>query len=497
MLSIFPIHDGIENSVHTQRDPRRVVVCMVIKCYWTVEQNGVVRPRGPTLHMLTNIHMLSSLIQDKYERLGETDAGSNWCHMALNPAAGPLELRGIPDADSFPCVCMDYESVVSIPAPSPSGLGAWKCVMDVLAHPVQPVSFRTINTGGLVQYGGVVNPTLMAAASYSEYTIAFARLCNSFRMLYCGVTVDLDASALNNAGSVVAGQFPLEYQRLNYALPRNGACISYAHILNANYTTNFPDQAISQLPGAYMGLAKDGLYLPLKLDPLAPWMTTLNAELCAVANPGSAQSPTLSNVQSLTLPNTTPVGGDIFPFYGSPYYGNPHPLIGAWAFSDETLNGDVAIPLQQTNMGHIVFYNMVSAASLTVKVRWGVEMRVEPTSFLAPALQPSAKHDALALTAYSDIAGSLPWAYPSAYNANGKLMEIIKKAWNVIKPVAATGLGLIPHPAAQAAGALISKIPSFERPPNQSSQSNGKRAPKRRQSRAGKVMPAVATKRRN
>lgn len=407
--------------------------------------------------------MLQQILRDKFEKLGDTDEGSAWCNQALNPAIGPLVLRGIPDADAFPSVCLDYERVVSIPPPA-SATGVWTCIMNVLPHPIQPASFICTTTGGQIGYGGIVNPTFALVTQYSSLTAAFGTLCNSFRMLYCGVTIDLDASAMTDSGSVVAGQFPLEFQRINYALPKAGACVAYAHLLNCNYNSNFPGQSVSQLPGAYAGLAKDGIYMPIKLDPAAPWATTNAAEMACVANPTSAVPPTADSLRLVTLPNATPTLGNTFPFYGSSYYGTSAPFVGAWAFTDNTVNGDVAAPLQQSNMGHIVFYNLNVAASLTVKVRWGVEMRVEPTSLLAPALKPSARHDVLALTAYSDVAGSLPWAYPSAYNANGKLAGMIKGLWNRVRPALATGLSFIPHPVAQAASGVLTRLPDFERP---------------------------------
>lgn len=412
---------------------------------------------------------LSGVIKARREKLGETDAGAAWCLMALHPAAGPLKLQGIPDADSFPSVVMDYESVVTIPAPS-TATGVWSAYLTVLPHPVQPVSFATASTGGQSGVGGVYNPTLSRGITqYSDMTVAFAKLCNSYRMLYCGVTVDLDASALNDAGSIVAGQFPIESQVVTYARPLSGSSIAYAHILNANYSSNFPGQSISQLPGAYMGLAKSGCYMPVKIDPCAPWVTTATATLATRANALTAVQPTWDTMRQFTLPSVTPTDGTCFPFYGSTYYGNPVPPTGAFVFNqDLTVNGDVFIPLQQTNMGHILFYNMNVAASLTIKVRWGVEMRVEPVSTLAPALMPSAMHDSLALTAYSDIAGSLPWAYPSEYNSGNKILEMIGKVWNTLKPIIGTGLMLVPHPAAQAAGAIVNSIPSFERPAGQS-----------------------------
>jgi hypothetical protein len=226
-----------------------------------------------------------------------------------------------------------------------------------------------------------------------------------------------------------------------------------------------------------MGLAKDGVYMPLKIDPLSPWISTNRAEYNTVSSPTTAQLPTNASLGRALLPAATPTAGTAFPWYGSTYYGNPYPAVPAWAFTDLTLNGDLQVAFQQMNCGHIVLYNLNVGASLTVKVRWGVEMRVEPTSILAPALRPSATHDTLAMVAYSDIAGSLPWAYPSEYNASGKIMDVIKRAWNAVRPRLATGLGFIPHPIAQGAGMLLSSLPDFERPAGTSTRVSQQSAP--------------------
>lgn len=390
--------------------------------------------------------------------------------MALNPASGPLEIAGLPDADSFPSVCMDYESVVSFPSP-PGATGTWAADITVLPHPVQPVSVSATASVGAPYTAGIANPTLTAnlGGNYSNLASNFINICNTFRMLYCGVTIDLDASGLIDVGSVVAGQFPLETQVYNFSRYQTPNLAVGCHVIEAGWTSNFPGKAISQLPGAYMGLAKHGVYMPIKIDPGARWVPSASVMKVLPAGPNHQVGPVLANLAEINLPNVAPTDGQAFPFYGDALIGSTGGAVPVSGYSDATgrVAGDVFIGLQQTNMGHIVFYNMNPAASLTVKVKWGVEMRVEPTSILAPAMTPSACHDALALEAYSDIAGSLPWAYPSEYNANGKILDMIRKAWNVLRPALSAGLSVIPHPAAQLAGQALSRLPSFERPASQ------------------------------
>jgi len=234
--------------------------------------------------------------------------------------------------------------------------------------------------------------------------------------------------------------------------------------------TNFPGLAgMSQMPGAFKGLAQDGIYLPVKLDPEAPWVSTFEARTLTLANPveAAAAGPLVEGqLRYYGMPATPPGTDGTFPFYGSPYYGNAYPCQNAWvpAVGGNFMVGSVTTPFQQFNTGVIVFYNLSSTASLTCKLKWGVEMRVSPTSVLAPAMAPSAMVDSLAMAAYSDLAGTLPWAYPSSYNSWDLLVKVLKEAWNAIKPMAAGGLLASGHPAAMGVGAALSFLPSFSRP---------------------------------
>jgi hypothetical protein len=293
--------------------------------------------------------------------------------------------------------------------------------------------------------------------------------------MYTGITVDLDASALHDSGSVVAGQYPLAIQTHNYsyAIPEAGSVVN-CHMMDTNFLVNFPGAHIAQLPGAFMGLAKDGCYMPLKLDAEARWIPTTRCEGVLLANQSIATDPTIDSLRQRALGTAAIGGGATFPFYGG--LGVVHDLVPAYV-DDHLLQGDIVVPFQQLNMGLIYFYNLNPAASLTIKVRWGVEMRVDPTSILAPALQPSAIHDVVAMRAYSDVAGGLPWAYPSDYNANGKILEVIGKVWNVLKPTIAGVLRMIPNPAAQAFALGVDALPKFERPAGQGTRVVTKQSP--------------------
>lgn len=370
-------------------------------------------------------------------------------------------LRGIPDADAFPCVCMDYETVVSIGPPNPAlTTGTWSVDINAFAHPVQPLSYVSRDSTGASRYGGALNPTLLeGATTYTPVSINFANLFTSYRMLYAGVTIDLDASALNNQGSVVAAQMPLASQRFNTSFVTVGG-VTYIqpHLDSFAYRVNFPGQTISQMPGAYMGLAQDGIYMPIKLDPNADWVTTASMTFVLPANDQLANQYTYGSLHQQGLPTTSAFTGSGFPFYGPDYAGVGFEPAFCPIATGGTI-GDLCIPFQQNNTGLMAFYNMAPGSRLTVKIKWGIEGRVFPTSVLAPAMQPSAMVDQLALEAYSDLAATLPWAYPSSYNSWDEIIGVLKQAWNTLKPVAATALASTGHPVGIAGGGLLSMLP--------------------------------------
>lgn len=429
------------------------------------------------------------MISTRYPKLGNTIPGASWALKALHPAAKiSAELRGIPDADSFPCVVMEYEQVMNVGPVNAVG-DAWSCDLYSIPHPVQPLCFSQ-RQGALTRHGGLVNGTLVAGAvTYGDYHARFATLCHSYRMLYHSVTVDLDASGLNNNGSIVASQFPIARQVMNITGSPGGAgpVYTFCHLANANWAQNFPGSTISQLPSTFTGLAQDGCYMPLKLDPHSPWVNTFEQDINTSATQAGAVSVTPAELRFHEVP-VAPVTGQAFPYWSGPSQDPANiPIVSAWTDSEGiaewAIGGDTTVPLQQVNMGLMHFYNLNPQARLTCTVRWGVEMRVPPLSTLAPALQPSCMVDELALVAYSDLAASLPWAYPSSYNAEDGLIGMLKSAWNTMKPMLGMGLTMVPHPAAKMAGAALSSLPNFERGSGSSTVRSGPRGASRPRTR--------------
>lgn len=383
---------------------------------------------------------------------------------ALHPAVKlSSEIRGIPDADAFPCVIMNYEQVMTLGSQSGN---TWATDIFSVPHPVHPCSAIIKDTVGNA-YVGMVNATLTAGAvTYADYHTKFMSLCHSYRMLYHSLTIDLDASGLNNQGSIVSAQYPMASQVYNISSTDGvtGEISGYAHVLNTAWQQNFPGTSVSQLPGAFSGLAQDGVYIPLKLDPTAPWANSFLGQIVLSSIPSTAASTTASIIRGRLMP-TAATDGLAFPFYSGPISSPANLPIAPAVYNPvvPVIGGSVVVPMQQQNLGLCSFYNLSGNARITVTARWGVEMRVPALSTLAPAMQPSCMVDELAMRTYSDLAATMPWAYPSSYNEDNELVAFIKQAWNKLRPVLGAGLHAAPHPLMKMAGAGLLALPSFER----------------------------------
>lgn len=331
---------------------------------------------------------------------------------------------------------MEYEANMRI-TPRPNATGTWQTQIYLLPHPVQPLSAFTTDSLGPT-YQGLINPTLtIGAASYSDYGAAFSRLCSSWRMIYASATVDLDAPALANQGSVVAAQYPILGQVFNLSTQAATAPFFsvYPHLKMHDYVANKPTyDNLIQLPGAFSGLAKDGVYMPMRMDPSADWV--------------NAYEPTFIMSNSIDyrygqLPvSAAGFEGTVFPFHG--LQGAATSMKSITAPSVASILGDTCQRIQQPDIGQMAFVNMSVTGALTIRVRWGVEMLVPPTSQLAPTMQPSAPADERALAAYTAIANELPFAFPSSYNGLEQLLPVLRNVWAAVKPVVAAGLGAVP-----------------------------------------------------
>lgn len=404
---------------------------------------------------------------------GNTPEGTAWLMKALHPADATPPWAGIPTGNSEPTVVMEYESVIRI-APNAGAVGTWECGLNLLPNPVQPLSASTLDSVGVLTWG-VMNQTLYSSGT--AFGVAVANLENLaayWRMTHMSVTAELDAPALTNQGTVVSAQIPFVKTTLNPSWVNLvdapvagdiGKLIVGGHIdCVDNLKNQLNYQTLAAKPMGYTGLAKDGLYQVLKLEPSTEWAATLQSPyLLPTGYSGSANAPW----RGMLLPKTT--YSDCFPFYGGNLPAGDR-VLGCFCNPATTylLSGSRVPQLLNPLFGRSVFYNLDVAAALTCRVRWGVEYIVPPSSTLAPAMKAAAPLDELAIQTYGRLAAIEPDAYPASYNSWDKLSGFLKSAYRAVRPVLA-GMGMIPGPVGIAAtgGQMLGDmlVGSQERPP--------------------------------
>lgn len=378
---------------------------------------------------------------------GITPEGAAWLAKTLHPADNVPPWTGIPTGSGLPSVVMEYEALLRI-APNAAAVGTYYGYCNLLPHPLQPFSAVTTDSVGDLTWG-LRNPTMYSSGtSFNTMVGNLMNLAGAYRMTHVSATCELDAPALSNQGSVTAAQYPLIYYEFNpsFVLAAGadaGKLALGVHVRHmANAVNELDREALAAKPYSYSGLAKDGVYQVLKLDPDAEWVRM--RDLCMHTAQG-APTPSSTGV-ILPLAGGGVGTNEVFPWYGGNYPAADRFISASVNPATATfgLTGSINPKMSQPNFGRIAFWNLAVTAGITVRVRWGVEFLVHPTSALAPSTRACAPRDEVALAAYSRIVDELPDAFPGCYNSWDDLGKMLRIVWNKISPgvgLAAKGMG--------------------------------------------------------
>jgi hypothetical protein len=223
-------------------------------------------------------------------------------------------------------------------------------------------------------------------------------------------------------GTVAACQYPM--------LPRQctlvgGTTPSVPTVFNASGRvqywggTDVPVYSnIMKMPNAFVGEARQGCYMPLRLDTNHQNWHDEN-DVCYSA---------ASYNQTLTQ---SALSG-VFPYFDcTPAY---------IAANSSTLSGDQHLQAATQTAGVISLRGLNAQAKITLMIRSGFECQAAPDSVYAPFLRMSCPADEVAYSAYYAVSRQLKDAYPVEYNDFGKLWDVIKGVARTIDPF----LGLVP-----------------------------------------------------
>jgi hypothetical protein len=354
----------------------------------------------------------------------------------LNPAA-PLTIAGVPDAELASRVIKHYERTVTIQFAAAAA--NWNADIMLYANPWTPSAFLT-DDGVAPTVTQVLN-TQLGATSELVRQFIFENT-EAYRVIYGSMTAIMDATSLTNSGLVAATQYTMVPKQL-YLDTTVANRLRISNRCWPDPPRNY-DQLI-QMPGTYIGQAKDGVYLPLRLDIEEPWVRTNDY------------------YAHYSTDDTIILGADAYNFYSGAQAAVATPASFPFGLSGTSQAATVfEYPNSQPNIGHISFRNITPTAALRITYRIGVEFLVPPGTLFASDIQLPPSYDPTSIEMYKRVSTKLKLAYSADYNDWQKIVGAIKAAAHTILPMIPAGnmlTGLI-DPAAAAAlklGAFVKK----------------------------------------
>lgn len=247
-------------------------------------------------------------------------------------------------------------------------------------------------------------------------------MCERYRISYLGITGYHDASALANNGVLSCAQFMETPQTMSWSTARPD--LGTEHVIRP--IEHWPDgprttEQTQNMPNAYFGAARDGVYAPYKLSTTSQdWVRTSDVRVH-----GSYNNFIIDGLPAVTLPA------------GPTIAGYPYGLAGK-LYANSVSTADLVHQRSDCGVIQISLENMADSAGFTFYLRTGWEMQPLPGTTFVSFAKPSPKYDPLALQAYFGIARELKDAYPASYNAFGTILNSIAAIASHVLPKALT-----------------------------------------------------------
>lgn len=436
---------------------------------------------------MSEVQKLSQVIAAKGIALGETEVGKEFALKCLHPSDPTAACVGVPDGGCLPTFMHNYQYTYTIGAPDPTK-PTWDADVVLLPHPYHMgySLMKSESAGGDVA---------LFVNTQCPNDVNFPKQISRYRLAYWSVTGYHDAPALANQGTVVATQYPLGRVKLNLngleygadkkskmaarssatpvtrriatdgqVLDFEGVQSPYGATLISTPVVAFvedpkPFQVLQTMPNAYMGLARDGFYVPGRVQKFK-WKLARDQRFVLGFQ---------SAINTYLDADGNPIGMGIYARSGEPEI----PL-GVYAPKQpgDTMQGVTVMPSTE-DVIHVAMRNMSKDSRWTLYIRMGFEYQAQPGSVFSPLLKSPVPADHQALRVVHAISRELKDAYPASYNDFGKLLNVISSAASGLAPMLgsfaplASGIGI-------GAKLLSSVIPSRR---DQSTKERGNRPP--------------------
>lgn len=362
---------------------------------------------------------MTKVVNDLNVALGSTPAGQAWCMKALNPAY-PGTIDGIPDSSNAPRVVQHFERTFT--CSFAAAAANWS--LDVVMHPNPWIPCCSLTNDGVTatfttqensQLGGGEDVVRDYLRTHVE----------AYRVIYGSCTAVLDATSVTNSGLVAATQYIWTPNTFGGVV--NAATRNVVRLVRAWPDAPKSYDSLIQMPGSYVGAAKDGVYVPLRIDAVPMWVRT--NELYQHVNTADANVMTLGTTMVSASFVAAGASNPDWP------YGIRSSTQAAYAF--ELANS-------QDTCAHFAMRNLHPDATVRVTYRLGVEFLVPPNTIYSPNLRVPPMYDQVALDAYKIISSKLRMAYPADYNDWQKIVRTISDIAQTVLPMLPGGQVLSP-----------------------------------------------------
>jgi len=400
-------------------------------------------------------------LRERLGAFGISESAKDWVVKTLDPAV-TLTTKGVPDSTSCAVMRPEYTiqfNIATPVVPTPT----WDCYIvfipgnmnsAIYAYGPGGTDFGTstapANTGvGWIplENSNDVGPgtkwmctDISAGGPYPASVEALfdLRVPSSnpatFRHVYKSATIDLVAPAVANQGDVFCGQYSPEFRRRGRPNAQAKAGTDFVWMVNECALPVSEDALTLSSRNPYVGLAKDGVYVPLK----HPGPTMSFADVGYFGGVGTGSNITVVGGGGLATCTIAPIDG-----YGVQYpmsfnvanndSGGPTGSESPWintVWGDQFIGFDTGY--DNTNVAVVIFRGLAAGgggggfgASLLLKVKVGLEVCPRPTTASRIYVQPPHPYEPRAIEAYYALAAEMAAAYPSSYNALGLLMPAL------------------------------------------------------------------------
>lgn len=380
---------------------------------------------------------------EKHDFTATSPAGYQWLRKALHPAEPTIKAARCPSKGIRPTATQEAVITFIVKAPETLQMPHWGFRMSMKNDPLCPLG---------VEVDGMAAQTVLNTAYYSgtpftahtpndymEAANKFRAACEQYRVTALSVTGYFVGATMTDQGSILAAQcsdaaFESAASRVKSGSGHNSKVIGFGQALPG--TT-----AITAGTNLYTAPAREGFYMPYKMENPEKWLST--DDLASIRRYG----------QGLNFAGTT----DLHDFtIGYPF--------GNIIQEDASYNKFTTLwnPPGDDGLGMIYVDGLAQTTSFRCTVRIAIEAMTRPVSTLATFCEPPALPDEHAIRMYTEIASRLKDAYPAKDNSLGTLWQKVKQIASSIWRTVSPALSYIPQIAPivsgiNTAGELIRK----------------------------------------